>query len=166
MLSEGNFSVSFLAFQQGQLLGDIKEALSVRRQEELGGESVQAVAEYELPDHQTITLSRADIRQGLLNGDDKSGFKGAQVMAGETVNVCDVDVKKELYSNILLTGGNILYGSFAEDLVARVGDNSPSNIKVKGVSVCTAAERKCLSWIGGSIVTSLSSFQSYWVGSQ
>jgi actin, other eukaryote len=47
-----------------------------------------------------------------------------------------------------------------------VGENSPSNIKVKGVSVCASAERKCLSWIGGSIVTSLSSFQSYWVGNQ
>lgn len=50
--------------------------------------------------------------------------------------------------------------------MARVGENSPSNIKVKGVSVCASSERKYLSWIGGSIVTSLSSFQSYWVGSQ
>jgi actin-related protein len=82
------------------------------------------------------------------------------------VNSCDVDVKKELYSNILMTGGNILYGSYAEDLLAKVGEISPANIKVKGVSVCAASERRYLAWIGGSIVTSLSSFQSYWVGNQ
>lgn len=60
----------------------------------------------------------------------------------------------------------MLYGSYAEDLIGRVGDNSPSNIKVKGVSICAAPERRYLGWIGGSIVTSLSSFQSYWVGNQ
>jgi actin-related protein len=37
---------------------------------------------------------------------------------------------------------------------------------VKPVSVCWPTERKYLGWIGGSIVTSLSSFQSYWVGNQ
>ena len=77
-----------------------------------------------------------------------------------------MDVKKELYSNILMTGGNILYGSYVEEIIGKVGESSPPNIKVKGVSVCAAAERKSLGWIGGSIVTSLSSFQSYWVGSQ
>lgn len=87
-------------------------------------------------------------------------------MVTETVNMCDVDVKKELYSNILLTGGSVLYGSYAEDVLNKVGESSPANIKVKGVSVCAASERRFLSWIGGSIVTSLSSFQSYWVGSQ
>ena len=87
-------------------------------------------------------------------------------MASDTASQCDVDVKKELYSNILLTGGNILYGSYAEDMVSKVGESCPPNIKVKGVSVCASSERKCLGWIGGSIVTSLSSFQSYWVGAQ
>jgi len=82
------------------------------------------------------------------------------------VNSCDVDIKKELYSNILMTGGNVLYGSFADDLLNKVAETSPANIKVKGVSVCAPSERRYLGWIGGSIVTSLSSFQSYWVGSQ
>ena len=87
-------------------------------------------------------------------------------MATESVNSCDVDVKKELYSNLLLTGGNMLYGSFIEELLARIGEAAPANVKVKPVSVCWPTERKYLGWIGGSIVTSLSSFQSYWVGNQ
>lgn len=51
-------------------------------------------------------------------------------------------------------------------MVGKVGETCPPNIKVKGVSVCASPERKYLGWIGGSIVTSLSSFQSYWVGAQ
>lgn len=42
-------------------------------------------------------------------------------MVTETVNTCDVDIKKELYSNILMAGGNTLYGSYAEDLLTKVG---------------------------------------------
>jgi len=60
----------------------------------------------------------------------------------------------------------MLYGSNVEEMVSKIGESCPPNIKVKGVSVCAAAERKYLGWIGGSIVTSLSSFQSYWVGAQ
>jgi hypothetical protein len=112
-LSGNNYSRTFLDFHQHQLLGDIKESLSVRRQEESGSDSLLPSVEYELPDHKTISLVRSDIKQGFINGDEDWSFKGAPAMAGETVNSCDVDVKKELYSNILLCGGNVLYGSFA-----------------------------------------------------
>lgn len=60
----------------------------------------------------------------------------------------------------------MLYGSFVEQLLARIGEAAPANVKVKPVSVCWGTQRKYLGWIGGSIVTSLSSFQSYWVGNQ
>jgi actin-related protein len=101
-----------------------------------------------------------------LLGDEGIDFKGTPALITETVNGCDVDVKKELYSNVLLSGGNVLYGSLIEDLLSKIGEHSPANVKVKSVSVCSPGERKHLSWIGGSIVTSLSSFQSYWVGNQ
>jgi actin-related protein len=43
---------------------------------------------------------------------------------------------------------------------------APPNARVKAVSIINRTEKKYLSWIGGSIVTSLSAFQSYWVGNQ
>ena len=42
-------------------------------------------------------------------------------MMAETASLCDVDVKKELYSSILLSGGNILYGSYIEELLGKTG---------------------------------------------
>jgi actin-related protein len=47
-----------------------------------------------------------------------------------------------------------------------VGESTASNVRVKSVSVCAPSERKYLSWIGGSIVSSLNSLQSYYVGNQ
>jgi actin-related protein len=65
-----------------------------------------------------------------------------------------------------MAGGNALFGSYIEDIIAKIGESAPANVKVKPVSVCASGERKYLTWIGGSIVSSLSSFQSYWVGNQ
>ena len=60
-------------------------------------------------------------------------------MASESASSCDVDIKKELYSNILLSGGNMLYGSNVEEMISKIGESSPPNIKVKGVSVCASS---------------------------
>ena len=64
------------------LLSDVKESLSVRKQEETGGDSLQASIEYELPDHRTITLSRAEIKDKFIAGDEERSFKGVVPMAG------------------------------------------------------------------------------------
>lgn len=42
-------------------------------------------------------------------------------MIVESINACDVDIKKELYSNILMTGGNILYGNLLKQIEGKVG---------------------------------------------
>jgi hypothetical protein len=57
--SDNKFTQSFLDFHQQVLLGDVKEALSVRRQEETGGDTLVTNVEYELPDHRTITINRS-----------------------------------------------------------------------------------------------------------
>lgn len=59
----------------------------------------------------------------------------------------------------MFNGQNLVNG-----ILNRVSNLAPPNAKVKPVSVCQHSEREYLSWIGGSIVTSLSAFQSYWIG--
>ena len=64
-------------------------------------------------------------------------------MITDTVNSCDVDIKKELYSNILLTGGNIMFNgqNFVNNILSKVNSTAPPNAKVKPVSVCQHFER-------------------------
>ena len=69
-LSDKTFTNSFLSFHKKLILSDIKEALSVRKQEETGGDSLVHSVDYELPDHQTITLNRSDIKDKFIMGDN------------------------------------------------------------------------------------------------
>jgi len=37
-------------------------------------------------------------------------------MAIDSINQCDIDIKRELFSNIILTGGNSLLNGFSSKL--------------------------------------------------
>ncbi len=58
----------------------------------------------------------------------------------------------------------MLYSNIMNQILSKINEIAPPNAKVKGVAMVTPQERIYSAWIGGSIVTSLSSFQSYWVG--
>ena len=68
---------------------------------------------------------------------------------------CDTDIRKKLFDNIVLAGGNSMFTGIADRLSKEVTELAPSNIKVKVIS---PPERKFSSWIGGSILASLSTF--------
>lgn len=58
----------------------------------------------------------------------------------------------------------MLFGNMMQQVLGKVSELAPPNAKVKAVAMVVPQERIYSGWIGGSIVTSLSSFQSYWVG--
>lgn len=68
---------------------------------------------------------------------------------------CDVDVRKDLYGNIVLSGGTTMFPGIAERLSKEVIKLAPSSMKIK---VVAPPERKFSVWIGGSILSSLSTF--------
>lgn len=58
----------------------------------------------------------------------------------------------------------MLFGNTMQNTLSKVGELAPPNAKVKAVAMVIPQERVYSGWIGGSIITSLSSFQNYWVG--
>jgi actin-like protein 6A len=158
----------FKTFQEDEILRDIKHSFSTRQTED-GVEDINTVS-YELPDKRTIQIQKSEIENSLLSSEAESikgqPFKGLGSMITDNINRCDIDIKKELYSNILLTGGNMLFGSTMQQVLGKVSELAPPNAKVKAVAMVVPQERVYSGWIGGSIVTSLSSFQSYWVGKE
>ncbi|KAI6653869.1 Actin2.1 [Oopsacas minuta] len=72
---------------------------------------------------------------------------------------CQIDIRKDLYSNILLSGGNTLLSGFPERLRKEIMNLAPPKSTVK---MSSPPERKYSTWIGGSVLASLSSF-SNWV---
>lgn len=68
---------------------------------------------------------------------------------------CDIDVRKDLLANIVLSGGSTMFDGIAERLTKELVELAPSTMKIK---VLAPAERKFSVWIGGSLLSSLSTF--------
>lgn len=73
---------------------------------------------------------------------------------------CDVDIRKDLYNNVVLSGGTTMFPGIADRMSKEITALAPSAMKIK---VVAPPERKYSVWIGGSILASLSTFQQMWI---
>ncbi|KAJ6359054.1 hypothetical protein OIU76_000712 [Salix suchowensis] len=132
---------------------------------------------YELPDGQTIEIGadRFKIPDILFNpllaqtipGMDNfveiaPSVRGLPQMVIESINRCDVDIRRELFSSILLAGGTASMQQLKERLEKDLLEESPQAARVKVLASGNATERRFSVWIGGSILASLGSFQQMW----
>ncbi|KAB5524724.1 hypothetical protein DKX38_022473 [Salix brachista] len=132
---------------------------------------------YELPDGQTIEIGadRFKIPDILFNPsliqtipgmenfvEIAPNARGLPQMAIESINKCDVDIRRELYSSILLAGGTASMQQLKERLEKDLLEESPQAARVKVLASGNATERRFSVWIGGSILASLGSFQQTW----
>ena len=77
--------------------------------------------------------------------------------------VGDADVRKELAANIILTGGSSLFPNLEQRLSLEVPRIVSSTYKCRVIASRNSIERSCSAWVGGSILTSLGSFQQMWL---
>jgi actin beta/gamma 1 len=76
---------------------------------------------------------------------------------------CDVDIRKDLYANIVLSGGSTLFPGIADRLQKEIAALAPPTMKIK---VIAPPERRYSSWMGGSSLAGLSTFQDMWISKQ
>ena len=84
-------------------------------------------------------------------------------MVTHAISSADVDIRRELFNNIVLCGGGSMLKGFSERLQRCLPDISPQSVKVK---VTTTTDRRFQAWVGGSILSSLGSFQQMWMSRQ
>jgi len=77
--------------------------------------------------------------------------------------VSDADVRKELCGNIILTGAASLATNIEGRLSLEVQHIVPSIYKCKVIATKNTVERRFAPWIGGSVLSSLGSFQQLWL---
>jgi len=73
---------------------------------------------------------------------------------------CDIDVRKDLFGHIVMSGGTTMYPGIAKRLEKEMQALAPAKMKVE---ISAPQERKFSVWIGGSILSSLSTFATMWV---
>ncbi|MHA1223017.1 MAG: actin, cytoplasmic 2, partial [Candidatus Heimdallarchaeaceae archaeon] len=77
----------------------------------------------------------------------------------QMVQRCDVDLRRELFSNIVLSGGSTMFPGLKERLHKELTELVPETTEVRIIS---PPERRYSVWIGGSILGSLKTFKKLW----
>eukprot|EP00440_Ansanella_granifera_P039742 gb/GFBE01043105.1/.p1 GENE.gb/GFBE01043105.1/~~gb/GFBE01043105.1/.p1 ORF type:complete len:392 (+),score=94.82 gb/GFBE01043105.1/:1-1176(+) len=126
-------------------------------------ESSDKDATYELPDGQVIAARDERFRaaellfQPHLGGKD---LQGVHSLVHSSITSCDVDLRRDLFGAVVLSGGTTLLPGFPERLEKELKSLAPSTVRVK---VVAPPERRFSVWIGGSILADMSSFQQKYI---
>jgi actin, other eukaryote len=161
---------SFTTSAEREIVRDIKEKMCYVAKDfdvesKFAEESTALEKSYELPDGNLVVMNSELFRcaevlfQPTLCGKEMSGIHESVF---DTIMKCNIDMRKSLYANILVSGGSTMFPGFAERMTKEMIGLAPSRMG-EVIKVVASPQRKHSAWIGGSILASLSTFQQMWI---
>lgn len=83
-------------------------------------------------------------------------YPGVHQIVQDAITRTDLDLRKALYLNIVLSGGTTLCKNFPDRLMREIKRVAVEEMKIR---ISAPAERKYTTWIGGGILAGLSTFR-------
>ena len=136
---------------------DIRQEMSIAE---------QSSTNYLLPDGKVISIGNERFMC------PEALFEPAQIGMSRTgivedaynsIMKCDIEIRKIMFSNVILSGGSTMFPGFAERIQKELTALAPMSMTIK---VVAPPDRNYSSWIGGSILASLSTYEKMWISKQ
>ncbi len=158
----------FQTSAEKEIVRDIKEklcyvAIDPEKEIMLSKRVAGIIKSYMLPDGETVSIGieRFLAPECFFN----PSVLGKEIdpldnLVIESISDCDVDLRRDLYGNIVLSGGSTMFPGIKERLTKEIKEQIPENVDVR---ILSPPERMYSVWIGGSILSSLKTFQRMWL---
>ena len=125
---------------------------------------------YKLPDGKVIFIEGKErlqcpeilFKSSLVGEKDLSGFSEAILESVDTRCDAMLELRRDMYRNIVLSGGNTMFPGLKD----RLDHELNSKLIHLPPAVIAPPERKLTTWIGGSILGSLPTFQQMWISKE
>ncbi|KAM4818599.1 actin-related protein T1-like [Thomomys bottae] len=150
------------------VVDDLKEKLcfvSLEPNQEYQNRQHEFYRHYKLPDGNVIHIGdhlRRVPEVLFVPGRLGTHDPGLPKMVCNTIEKCDPDIQKQLFEEIVFSGGNTLFPGLEERLMKDLEPLVPMGTPLK----ITASPDRCFSsWIGASVLTCVSTFKQRWVTS-
>lgn len=154
-----------MSSSEKELVRDLKEQMCYVIQGTLAEEMKKVQAHptdyeklYTLPDGNTVAVTSECFRvpevlfDPMMSGRE---LPGIHMATWTCVMKCEIDIRRDLLNNIVLSGGTTMFPGIAERLTSEIKALAPKKVDVR---VIANPERRYVVWMGASIVAQLSRF--------